>query len=144
MNEMVKNFLFWLIIVVVFIVVFQSFNFYGGVLFDLFYSVFVQNVDNGNVFNVNISVEILVMISGKFKDGISFCMVVFVLGFFINIVIKQMQDKGVEVCQDLVFGFLLVSLLVSWLLVILIVGVFIWFMCQMQFGGGGCGVMSFG
>ena len=57
---------------------------------------------------------------------------------------KQMQDKGVEVRQDPSEGFSLIGLLISWLPVLLIVGVFIWFMRQMQSGGGGRGAMSFG
>jgi len=55
-----------------------------------------------------------------------------------------MQDKNVEVRQDPSEGFSLIGLLVSWLPVLLIVGVFIWFMRQMQSGGGGRGAMSFG
>jgi cell division protease FtsH len=66
------------------------------------------------------------------------------LGFTTNEVVKQMQDKGVEVRQDPAEGFSLIGLLVSWLPVLLIVGVFIWFMRQMQSGGGGRGAMSFG
>src|SRR5690242_3802620 len=144
MNEMAKNLLLWLIIAVVLIAVFQSFNPHGGASSDLPYSAFVQNVDNGNVSNANISAETPATISGKLKDGTSFRTVAPVLGFSTNTVIKQMQDKGVEVRQDSAPGFSLVSLLVSWLPVILIAGVFIWFMRQMQSGGGGRGAMSFG
>ena len=144
MNEMAKNLLLWLIIAVVLIAVFQSFNPHGGASSDLPYSAFVQNVDNGNVSNANISAENPATISGKLKDGSSFRTVAPVLGFSTNTVIKQMQDKGVEVRQESAPGFSLVSLLVSWLPVILIAGVFIWFMRQMQSGGGGRGAMSFG
>ncbi|HEX5305567.1 MAG TPA: ATP-dependent zinc metalloprotease FtsH [Dyella sp.] len=144
MNEMAKNLLLWLIIAVVLIAVFQSFNPHGGASSDLPYSAFVQNVDNGNVSNATISAETPATISGKLKDGSSFRTVAPVLGFSTNTVIKQMQDKGVEVRQESAPGFSLVNLLISWLPVILIAGVFIWFMRQMQSGGGGRGAMSFG
>ncbi|HET6433505.1 ATP-dependent zinc metalloprotease FtsH [Dyella sp.] len=144
MNEMAKNLLLWLIIAVVLIAVFQSFNPHGGASSDLAYSAFVQNVDNGNVSSATISAENPATISGKLKDGSAFRTVAPVLGFSTNSVVKQMQDKGVEVRQDAAPGFSLVNLLVSWLPVILIAGVFIWFMRQMQSGGGGRGAMSFG
>ena len=144
MNEMAKNLLLWLIIAVVLIAVFQSFNPHGGGSSDLPYSTFVQNVDNGNVSSANISAENPATISGKLKDGSSFRTVAPVLGFSTNSVVKQMQDKGVEVRQDAAPGFSLVSLLVSWLPIILIAVLFIWFMRQMQSGGGGRGAMSFG
>jgi len=144
MNEMAKNLLLWLIIAVVLIAVFQSFNPHGGASSDLAYSSFVQNVDNGNVSSATISAENPATISGKLKDGSSFRTVAPVLGFSTNSVVKQMQDKGVEVRQEAAPGFSLMNLLVSWLPVILIAVVFIWFMRQMQAGAGGRGAMSFG
>ncbi|MEW5834801.1 MAG: ATP-dependent zinc metalloprotease FtsH [Pseudomonadota bacterium] len=144
MNEMAKNLLLWLIIAVVLIAVFQSFNPHGGAASDLPYSAFVQNVDNGNVSSATISAENPATISGKLKDGSSFRTVAPVLGFSTNSVVKQMQEKGVEVRQEAAPGFSLMNLLVSWLPVILIAAVFIWFMRQMQSGAGGRGAMSFG
>ncbi len=144
MNEMAKNLLLWLIIAVVLIAVFQSFNPHGGAASDLPYSAFVQNVDNGNVSSATISAENPATISGKLKDGSSFRTVAPVLGFSTNSVVKQMQEKGVEVRQDAAPGFSLMNLLISWLPVILIAAVFIWFMRQMQSGAGGRGAMSFG
>ncbi|OZB59238.1 MAG: ATP-dependent metalloprotease [Lysobacterales bacterium 14-68-21] len=134
----------WLIIAVVLIAVFQSFNPHGGAASDLPYSAFVQNVDNGNVSSATISAENPATISGKLKDGSSFRTVAPVLGFSTNSVVKQMQEKGVEVRQEAAPGFSLMNLLVSWLPVILIAAVFIWFMRQMQSGAGGRGAMSFG
>ena len=43
MNEMAKNLLLWLIIAVVLIAVFQSFNPHGGAASDLPYSAFRNN-----------------------------------------------------------------------------------------------------
>jgi cell division protease FtsH len=144
MNETWKTLLLWLVIAVVLITVFQSFNPHGGASSDLPYSSFVQSVDSGNVANATISAETPATISGKLKDGSNYRTVAPVLGFSTSTVVKQMQDKNVTVTQDSGTGFSLISLLVNWLPVILIVGVFIWFMRQMQQGGGGRGAMSFG
>jgi len=144
MNETWKTLLLWLVIAVVLITVFQSFNPHGGASSELPYSSFVQSVDSGNVATANISAENPATISGKLKDGSNYRTVAPVLGFSTNSVVKQMQDKNVTVTQDSGTGFSLIGLLVNWLPVILIVGVFIWFMRQMQQGGGGRGAMSFG
>jgi cell division protease FtsH len=145
MNETVKTLLLWVVIAIVLITVFQSFNPHGSGSSDLPYSSFVQSVDNGNVATASISAENPATISGKLKDGSAYRTIAPVLGFSTNGVVKQMQDKGVTVSQDSASSFSLISLLVSWLPVILIIGVFIWFMRQMQQGGGGGrGAMSFG
>ncbi len=144
MNETAKNVLLWVIIAVVLFTVFQSLNPHGTSSSSLPYSSFVQSVDSGNVATATIGADQPATISGKLKDGSAFHTVAPMLGFSTNAVVKQMQDKGVEVRQDPSAGFSLIGLLVSWLPVLLIVGVFIWFMRQMQSGGGGRGAMSFG
>ncbi|WP_174236732.1 ATP-dependent zinc metalloprotease FtsH [Dyella sp. S184] len=144
MNETAKNVLLWVIIAVVLFAVFQNFNPRGTSSSDLPYSSFVQSVDNGNVSTATISADQPATLSGKLKDGSAYRTVAPMLGFSTNAVVKQMQDKGVEVRQDPSEGFSLIGLLISWLPVLLIVGVFIWFMRQMQSGGGGRGAMSFG
>jgi cell division protease FtsH len=144
MNETAKNVLLWVIIAAVLFAVFQSFNPRGAGSSDLVYSAFVQSVDNGNVASANISADQPATISGKLKDGSSFRTVVPDIGVSSSSLIKQMQDKNVEIRQDPSEGFSLIGLLISWLPVLLIVGVFIWFMRQMQSGGGGRGAMSFG
>jgi cell division protease FtsH len=142
---MAKNLLLWLIIAVVLLTVFQSFNPHGASSSDLPYSSFVQSVDNGNVATATIGADQPATISGKLKDGSAFRTVAPVLGFSNSTVVKQMQDKGVEVRQEPANnGFSLLGLLLNWLPIILIVGVFIWFMRQMQAGAGGRGAMSFG
>ncbi|MGB3461420.1 ATP-dependent zinc metalloprotease FtsH [Rhodanobacter lindaniclasticus] len=144
MNETAKNVLLWVIIAVVLFTVFESFNPRSSRSSDLAYSAFVQNVSSGNVSSATISADQPATISGKLKDGSPFRTVAPMLGFSTNAVVKQMQDQGVEVRQDPSEGFSLIGLLISWLPVLLIVGVFIWFMRQMQSGGGGRGAMSFG
>jgi cell division protease FtsH len=144
MNETAKNVLLWVIIAVVLFTVFQNFNPRSSAASDMPYSAFVQSVDSGSVASATLSADQPATISGKLKDGSAFHTVAPILGFSTNQVVKQMQDKGVEVRQDPSEGFSLIGLLISWLPVLLIVGVFIWFMRQMQSGGGGRGAMSFG
>ncbi|HWU78214.1 MAG TPA: ATP-dependent zinc metalloprotease FtsH [Rhodanobacter sp.] len=144
MNETAKNVLLWVIIAVVLFTVFESFSPHSAGSSDLAYSAFVQDVSSGNVSSATISADQPATISGKLKDGSTFRTVAPMLGFSTNAVVKDMQDKGVEVRQDPSEGFSLIGLLISWLPVLLIVGVFIWFMRQMQSGGGGRGAMSFG
>jgi cell division protease FtsH len=144
MNETAKNVLLWVIIAVVLFTLFNSFNPRGATSSDLPYNGFVQGVESGNVATATISADQPATITGKLKDGSAFRTVVPMLGFSTNAVVKQMQDKGVEVRQEPSEGFSLIGLLISWLPVLLIVGVFIWFMRQMQSGGGGRGAMSFG
>jgi len=145
MNEMTKNLLLMVIIAVVLIVVFQSFNPHGAGSSDLPYSSFVQSVDNGNVADATISADIPSTISGKLKDGSVYHTIAPQLGFSSSGLVKQMQDKGVTVNQEPASSnFSLLNLLFSWGPVILIVGMFIWLMRQMQAGSGGRGAMSFG
>jgi cell division protease FtsH len=144
MNETAKNVLLWVIIAVVLFTVFESFNPHSSRSSDLAYSAFVQNVKSGNVSSATISADQPATISGKLKDGSAFRTVAPMLGFSTNAVVKEMQEQGVELRQDPSEGFSLIGLLISWLPVLLIVGVFIWFMRQMQSGGGGRGAMSFG
>ncbi|HEY9131688.1 MAG TPA: ATP-dependent metallopeptidase FtsH/Yme1/Tma family protein, partial [Dyella sp.] len=144
MNEMAKNLLLWLVIAVILLTVFQSFNPHGGSSSDLPYSSFVQSVDNGNVSTATISADQPATITGKLKDGSSFRTVAPSLGWSNNAIVTQMQGKNVEVRQEPSNnGFSLLGLLLNWLPIILIVGVFIWFMRQMQ-QGGSKGAMSFG
>lgn len=144
MNETAKQVLLWVIIAVVLFTAFQGFSQHGGGSSNMAYSAFAQSVDNGNVSSAVISADQPADITGKLKDGSSYRTVAPILGFSTNAVVKQMQDKGVEVRQDPAETFSLVGMLVTWLPMILFVGVIIWFMRQMQAGGGGRGAMSFG
>ncbi|MDE2315169.1 MAG: ATP-dependent metallopeptidase FtsH/Yme1/Tma family protein, partial [Xanthomonadaceae bacterium] len=144
MNETAKQVLLWVIIAVVLFTVFQSFNPHGGGSSNMAYSAFAQSVENGNVSSAVISADQPATISGKLKDGSSYRTVAPMLGFSTNAVVKRMQEKGVEVRQDPAESFSLIGLLVSWLPILVFAGVLIWFMRQMQSGGGGRGAMSFG
>src|SRR4051812_27200050 len=145
MNEMAKNLLLWLVIAVVLLTVFQTFNPHGGSSQDMSYTTFAQNIDNGNVASGTITSTAPPTITGKLKDGGAYRTVVPMVGMSSSDLVKQMRDKGVELRQEPADnGFSLLGLLFNWLPIIIFVGVLIWFMRQMQAGSGGRGAMSFG
>jgi len=145
MNEMAKNLLLWLIIAVVLLTVFQSFSPHSGSSTDMSYSTFAQAVDNGNVANGTITATVPATITGKLKDGNSYRTVIPAVGTSTNDIVKQLNAKGADVRQEPAdSGFSLLGLLINWLPIIIFVAVLIWFMRQMQQGGGGRGAMSFG
>ncbi len=57
MNDMAKNLLLWVIIAVVLLTVFQSFNPHAAAPSDVPYSDFTQQVSNGSVASVALSAE---------------------------------------------------------------------------------------
>lgn len=145
MNETIKNVVLWVVIAAVLITIFQGLNPHSGGASELPYSSFVSSVHTGNVDSASISADQPATITGKLKDGSSFRTVAPLLGFSTNKVVQEMQDKGVTVRQEPPSnGFSLISLLINALPILFMVGIFIWFMRQMQAGGGGRGAMSFG
>ena len=145
MNEMVKNLLFWLIIAVVLVLVFQSFSHNAGGVQQMSYSTFIHQVDSNNITDATISSDTPPVVKGKLKDGNRFTTVVPLIGITSSDLLKTLTKNGVSVKQQPSDnGFSLFSLLLNWLPIIIFVGLMIWFMRQMQSGGGARGAMSFG
>ncbi|WP_206098431.1 ATP-dependent zinc metalloprotease FtsH [Oleiagrimonas sp. MCCC 1A03011] len=145
MNEMVKNLLFWLIIAVVLVLVFQSFSHNAGRTQQMSYSAFIQQVDSNNISEATISSDTPPVVKGKLKDGSQFNTVVPLIGITSSDLLKTLTKNGASVKQQPSDnGFSLFSLLLNWLPIIIFVGLMIWFMRQMQSGGGARGAMSFG
>ena len=69
MNDMAKNLLLWVVIAVVLLTVFQSFNPRTSPPSDVSYSEFTQKVGNGSVASVTFSAEIPSKATAKLKDG---------------------------------------------------------------------------
>src|SRR5487761_2154088 len=69
MNDMAKNLLLWIVIAVVLIAVFNSFNPRSTSPRNISYSDFMQQVENNAVAQVSISASMPSNISGKRKDG---------------------------------------------------------------------------
>ncbi|HET7266867.1 MAG TPA: ATP-dependent zinc metalloprotease FtsH, partial [Oleiagrimonas sp.] len=142
MNPMVKNLLLWLVIAVVLVAVFQSFAPQGNAPQKMAYSTFVQKVKNDNVAKVTISSKMPPTIDGRLKDGSALHTVA---PYADDSLVPTLLEHDVEVHQQPSdSGFSLLGLLINWLPIIIFVAVLIWFMRQMQSGGGGRGAMSFG
>ncbi|MEP6511615.1 MAG: ATP-dependent metallopeptidase FtsH/Yme1/Tma family protein, partial [Dokdonella sp.] len=71
MNDMAKNLLLWVIIAVVLLTVFQSFNPHTTAPSDVAYSTFAQQIGNGGIASVVLSAEVPSKATAKLKDGSS-------------------------------------------------------------------------
>ena len=69
MNDMAKNLLLWVIIAVVLLTVFQSFNPRTSAPSDVPYSEFTQQVGNGSVASVQLGSDLPTKATAKLKDG---------------------------------------------------------------------------
>ncbi|HET8881904.1 MAG TPA: ATP-dependent metallopeptidase FtsH/Yme1/Tma family protein, partial [Solimonas sp.] len=69
MNDLAKNLLLWVIILVVLMVVFQSFSSHSRSQSPLAYSEFIEQVKDGNVGEVTIDGQV---IRGEMKGGTPF------------------------------------------------------------------------
>ena len=139
MNDLVKNLLLWVVVAVVLMVVFQSFGPKSAASQPLTYDQFVQEVQGDRVSQVKIA-EDRTTIAGERKDGTKFTTYAPADKDLVNDLLRH----GVTTVQappssGLSLGVILVNVL-PWLLFI---GIWVYFMRQMQ-QGGGKGAMSFG
>ncbi|MDE1898051.1 MAG: ATP-dependent zinc metalloprotease FtsH [Xanthomonadaceae bacterium] len=142
MNDMAKNLLLWLVIAVVLLTVFQSFAPQGGSTQPMTYTEFVQQVQDNNVTAVTISASNPPAITGKLRDGSPLRTVA---PFFDDSLMPKLLKHGVQVTQQPAdSGNILWKILLDWVPFLIFIGMLIWFMRQMQSGGGGRGAMSFG
>ena len=141
MNEMAKNLLLWLVVAVVLVTVVQRFNPDTTQTSEMSYSQFIQQVENGNVASVTISANIPPSLSGKLKDGSPLRTVA---PYSDDTLVQNLLKHKVEVQQKPSDGFSLLRVILDWIPFIIFIGLLIWFMRQMQSGGGGRGAMSFG
>jgi cell division protease FtsH len=139
-NDLAKNVILWIVIAIVLLSVFQNFATSPRVEKTLQYSQFLDNVENGMVDKVVFDGR---DIAGELKAGGSFK--TFSPETDNTAVIGLLQSNGVTFSGTEIKGQnILVSLLINAFPVLLLIGVWIYFMRQMQGGGGGRGAMSFG
>ncbi len=136
---MVKNLILWAVIAVVLMSVFNNFSPRSAGPTALSYSHFIEQVKNGNVRRVEIDER---TVTGETASGQPFT--------------TYTPPDDPELINDLLANnveieatppdrrSLLVDILISWFPMLLLIGVWIFFMRQMQGGGGGRGAMSFG
>jgi len=135
---MAKNILLWVIIAVVLMSVFNNFGPPTPRAQSVPYSDFIANVKSGHVQSVVIDGR---TVKGQLASGEKFS------SYTPNDpeMINDLLSNGVQVkAQAPEQESLLMQIFISWFPMLLLIGVWIFFMRQMQGGGGGRGAMSFG
>ena len=136
---MVKNLFLWLIIAIVLVSVFSNFGPRNSVAEKVSYSQFLKEVDQGMVNSVTI--EDNKIIKGMTKNNKRFITYVPMQD---NALLGELLKGKVEVSgQEKQQESFLLHLFINWFPMLLLIGVWVFFMRQMQ-GGGGRGAMSFG
>ena len=137
MNQFYKNLALWLVIGLIMIALFNIFNKPHTLYKDIIYSDFVNAVEKGEVTEVSIQED---AITGKLNNDDRIFRTLTPKDADL---IKILREKGVKIsvappAQDS----WLTNLLVSWFPMILLLGIWLFFMRQMQMGGGKA--LSFG
>jgi len=136
---MVKNLFLWLIIAVVLVSVFSNFGPRNAVAEKVSYSQFLKEVEQGAV--TSVTVEDNKIIKGITKNNKHFTTY---MPMPDNALLGQLLKSRVDVSgQEKQQESFLFHWFMNWLPMLLLVGLWVFFMRQMQ-GGGGRGAMSFG
>jgi len=140
LNDLVKNLILWGVIALILLSVFSNFSQRSSAGLEVPYSDFIAQVKSGNVAEVDIAGR---EISGKTRDLKPFTsyspetdnrsMIGDLLENSVRINAKAPEQPS-----------LLMNIFISWFPFLLLIGIWIFFMRQMQGGGGGRGAMSFG
>ncbi len=138
MNNLAKNLLLWLVIAIVLMSVFNNFGNRQTAARTMEYSQFIGQIRQGQVEKVVIEGR---NINGTTKSGDKFTtyspgdpgLIDDLLNNGVAIEAKPQEEQS-----------LLLQIFINWFPLLLLVGVWIFFMRQMQGGGGGRGAMSFG
>ena len=139
MNDLTKNLVLWVVIAIVLMSVFNNFGPSGTPTQTVDYSDFVHEVQQGRIQKVEIEDHI---VEGTRIDGSSFITHTppedpkMLDDLLSNNVVVKVKSPGQQS--------LLMQIFISWFPMLLLIGVWIFFMRQMQGGGGGRGAMSFG
>lgn len=135
---MAKNLILWLVIAVVLMMVFNGFNNQTSPQPQIDYISFLKDVEDGNVREVLVDGK---KITGTLRNNDSFTtyMPVYDEHLIDQLLKKDVRAFGKEPEEPS----FLKTIFVSWFPMLLLIGVWIFFMRQMQ-GGGGRGAMSFG
>ncbi len=140
MNDVAKNLILWVVIAVVLLSVFQSFQGREAVGRNMNYSDFLTQVQSGQVSEVLIEGQ---NITGKLANGQTFK--TYSPETNNSALIGDLVKSGVKiVSRPPEQPSLLTHMFISWFPFIVLIGLWVFFMRQMQGGGGGRGAMSFG
>ena len=136
---MAKNLILWLVIAVVLMSVFQSFSPSESSRSQTDYTTFLREAEQGNIREVRINND--GEIRGTKRSGETFQTFV---PYFDDKLVSDLVKNDVRVYgEPPEEQSLWTSIFISWFPMLLLIGVWIFFMRQMQ-GGGGRGAMSFG
>lgn len=138
MNNIFKNIAIWLAIALVLVAIFNFSGVKNGADGQVAYSQFIQEVKDGRIAKVQIDGRVL---HGTTHDGKKFNTYAPADPWLVSDLLKN--NVMVEAKPDEEQSFLM-SIFVSWFPMILLIGVWIFFMRQMQGGGKGGGPFSFG
>ena len=136
---MMKNLILWVVIALVMMTVFKNFS-NPAMSGEITYSQFISDVKTGRVGSVNIEGS---SITGNRTDGSRFNTYSpetnndALIGTLLE---NNVEIKGMEPNKNSFWA----HALISWFPIILLLGIWIYFMRQMQGGGGGRGALSFG
>ncbi len=138
MPPFLKNIVLWIVIAMVLMSVFNSFSPQGmRASTEIDYTTFLEEISAGGVESVVITED---QIHGKTKDGAEFT----TMSPGDPELVNQLFKYGVRIKAEREEGpGLLMQILINWFPFLLLIGVWIYIMRQMQ-GGGGKGAMSFG
>lgn len=139
---MAKNLILWLVIAIVLMMVFQNISGGDTQRTAMPYSVFLQQVDRGDIRKATID-DSKNEIRGERRNGETF--VTYIPYLDMKLMDELLEGNKVAIVEGkpAESQSLLASIFISWFPMLLLIGVWIFFMRQMQ-GGGGKGAMSFG
>jgi cell division protease FtsH len=142
LNDLAKNLLTWAIIAIVLVSIFNHYAGVNSVPDSLAYSQFLENVRNGQVAQVNIESSLSGnQVTGIGTDGQEFR----TFGPPDSRLIDDLVEAKVEInAEPPAERSVLVDLILGVAPILLLIGVWVYFMRQMQGGGAGRGAMSFG
>ncbi|AVV85697.1 ATP-dependent metalloprotease [Shewanella putrefaciens] len=137
---MAKNLILWVVIAVVLMSVFQGYSPSSSSSQKMDYSTFLDNVRDGQVATVEVKSDQRT-IEGSKRTGEKFTTI---MPLYDQDLINDLDRKGITMKgQEAEESGFLTQIFISWFPMLLLIGVWIFFMRQMQ-GGGGKGAMSFG
>ncbi|TCV90832.1 ATP-dependent zinc metalloprotease FtsH [Sulfurirhabdus autotrophica] len=137
MNNLVKNIAIWLVVALVLMTVFNQFSSRQAAQSQIEYSQFLDEVRQGHVSKVTIEGRIL---KGQKSDGKRFTTYAPSDPWMVSDLLKNGVIVEAKPEEE---GSFLMNIFISWFPMLLLIGVWVFFMRQMQ-GGGKGGAFSFG
>ena len=135
MNQFYKNLVLWMVIGLIVILLFNLFQANAPAKEEIVFSDFLKKVEVGEVREVTIRGN---AVSGRLSDGSAF------RTFTVDYpdLVKMLRDRGVRIIVKPPDNNPWYAMLLQWIPMLLFIGVWIFFMRQMQ--GGGAKALSFG